>query len=91
MLTMERKQDYFVGHFNAMASPCEVLIDTTSEPIARQICDVASNEATRIEHKFSRYRQNNIIYRINTGAKVTVDEETAKKAKVAIDRMLAVV
>ena len=78
MLTLERKQDYFVGHFSAMASPCEVLIDTISEPIARQISDIASNEATRIEHKFSRYRQDNIIHRINSGKKVAVDNETAR-------------
>ncbi len=78
MTTLEQRQDYFVGHFSAMASPCEVLIDTTDRTIARQITDIAANEATRIEHKLSRYREDNIIYQINSGNKVSVDEETAR-------------
>jgi thiamine biosynthesis lipoprotein len=78
MTTLEQRQDYFVGQFSAMASPCEVLISTTNEPIAKQISDIAATEATRIEHKLSRYREDNIIYQINSGNKVTVDEETAR-------------
>lgn len=78
MPTLEQKQDYFAGRFNAMASPCEILIDTTDEVIARQITSIAENEAKRIEHKLSRYRENNIIHQINSGNKVTVDDETAR-------------
>ena len=78
MPTLELRQDYYVGIFNAMASPCEILIDTTDELIARKITNIAANEAIRIEQKLSRYRKNNIIHQINTGEKVTVDDETAR-------------
>ncbi len=78
MLTLEKRQDYFAGSFSAMASPCEILIDTTDESIASQVTGIAENEAKRIEHKLSRYRKNNIINRINSGDKVTVDDETAR-------------
>lgn len=78
MPTLELRQDYYVGIFNAMASPCEILIDTTDESIARKITNIAANEAIRIEQKLSRYRKNNIIHQINTGEKVTVDDETAR-------------
>ncbi len=40
---------------------------------------IVATEALRIEHKFSRYRDDNIIHRINSaaGASVEVDAETA--------------
>ncbi len=71
--------DYWVGRFNAMASPCEVLIDTQDPLLAKQLADIAQQEALRIEQKLSRYRQDNIIHKINNaqGATVKVDEETA--------------
>ena len=62
-----------------MASPCEVLVDTDDEPTARAALDAARGEALRIEHKFSRYRSDNVIDRINhsAGKPVEVDEELA--------------
>ena len=35
--------DYFVGRFSAMASPCEVLVDTTDRKHARQALDIAAH------------------------------------------------
>jgi len=78
MPSLEQRQDYFAGHFSAMASPCEVLIDTPDKTIAQQAVDIAAKEATRIEHKLSRYRDDNIIHQINSGSAVTVDDETAR-------------
>lgn len=77
--TLEFKGDYWVGRFQAMASPCEILMDIDDNQTARTLVDVAQTEALRIEHKFSRYRDDNIVYRINhsQGAAVEVDEETA--------------
>jgi thiamine biosynthesis lipoprotein len=68
------------GSFTAMASPCEVLIEVGDEQLARQILKVVSGEATRIEQKFSRYRDDNVIHQINNalGKAVTVDDETAR-------------
>ncbi|MCB1753939.1 MAG: FAD:protein FMN transferase [Gammaproteobacteria bacterium] len=63
-----------------MASPCEVFVDDTNESITQKLCESAFAEAQRIEKKYSRYRSDNIIHRINTsaGKAVEVDEETAQ-------------
>lgn len=63
-----------------MASPCEVLLDQPSPALLQQCGELAQREALRIEQHFSRYRQDNLIYRINTsnGKPVSVDEELAK-------------
>lgn len=62
-----------------MASPCELLIETADSQLAESLGVLASKEALRIERKFSRYRDDNIIYRINhsRSGKVKVDDETA--------------
>ncbi|MDH5765106.1 MAG: FAD:protein FMN transferase [Gammaproteobacteria bacterium] len=77
--TLTRINDIWLGQFTAMASPCEVLIATQDRKIASQVTEIACNEAHRIEEKFSRYRDNNIIFKINNanGATVEVDNETA--------------
>ena len=69
-----------VGRFTAMASPCEVLVDTAEAAEAAAAVEIARQEALRIEHKFSRYRDDNIVHRINhsQGLPVAVDEETAR-------------
>ncbi len=66
--------------FTAMASPCEVLIDGGDRATAARLAEAVANEAWRIERKFSRYRDDNIVHRINTanGVAVTVDAETAQ-------------
>lgn len=62
-----------------MASPCEVLVDSNSKELANTVGKIAHDEARRIENKFSRYLDDNIIYRINNadGEPIEVDEETA--------------
>jgi FAD:protein FMN transferase len=77
--SLEYKQDHWIGRFQAMASPCEILIDSDDQHLAAQLLQAAKDEALRIEHKFSRYRQDNITYQINQshGREVEVDEETA--------------
>lgn len=62
-----------------MASPCEVLIECELETEARQLSELAQREAMRIEQKFSRYRDDNIVHRINQGGDdIQVDSETAR-------------
>lgn len=63
-----------------MASPCDVLMEVTDESVAREILDAVASEAWRIEDKYSRYRKNNIIYRINNshGDTVVIDAETSR-------------
>jgi thiamine biosynthesis lipoprotein len=75
-----RGTDHWIGRFAAMACPCEVLIEQVPEALARRILEAVSNCAWRIEAKFSRYRDDNIVHLINTraGQPITVDAETAK-------------
>jgi thiamine biosynthesis lipoprotein len=64
--------------FTAMASPCELLFDTTDPGVAADLGRAAAGEAWRIEAKFSRYRPDSIVTVINRseGRAVPVDEET---------------
>ena len=85
MDTKELKRDFqlekidsgYRGSFDAMASPCEVLIETDDAQLASDITEIAANEAWRIEQKFSRYRDDNILYQIHhaEGEEVEVDDE----------------
>ena len=82
---LERLEDCWRGRFSAMASPCEVLMDVTQQDLAQQIVDAVASEAWRIEQKFSRYRDDNIIYRINfsDGKPVQIDAETLRLLRFA--------
>jgi len=76
---MIRRDDYWIGRFSAMASPCEVLLEGPSRQRAERLTRVVAHEALRIEHKFSRYRDDNVMARINraAGRTLEVDSETA--------------
>lgn len=77
--TLTRDADHWMGRFVAMASPCEVLMDDASASLAQQVLDTVAAEAWRIERKFSRYRGDSVVQRINQGAgsEMEVDEECA--------------
>lgn len=76
---IEQRGNLFVGHFSAMASPCEILIETCDQTLAKSLIECAADEAWRVEAKFSRYRSDNIIHKINqsNGQIIEVDAETA--------------
>jgi len=78
-VSVEEGQDCLVGRFGAMASPCEILIESDDRSEAAELAEIAAVEAWRIEDKFSRYLPGNIVGRINAsgGDAVPVDEETA--------------
>ena len=78
-LALQKAKGYWIGRFRAMASPCEVLLEVKKKAEARQLLQLAVEEAMRIEQKFSRYRSDNIIYQINhaNGESIDVDAETA--------------
>lgn len=79
-VNLEQKQNNWHGTFKSMASPCEVIIETDDHNEAEQIVKVVTTEAWRIEQKFSRYRDDNIIFKINesNGNVIEVDAETAR-------------
>ena len=66
--------------FSAMASPCEILLAQCSASDARFLSEMAFNEVKRIEHKFSRYREGNIVYQINNsnGYPIDIDDEVSR-------------
>lgn len=78
-ITTEIKKDYSIGRFSAMACPCEILVESSDPSLISSLTRLAFKEAKRIEQKFSRYRQDNIIYQINNanGAAIKVDDESA--------------
>jgi len=78
--TLRRADDIWIGSFQAMASPCEVLMEVDDRREAGAILSVVASEARRIESKFSRYLPGNIVHRINSspGRPVPVDEETGR-------------
>ena len=77
--SVERLGTVTVGKFIAMASPCEVLVDTLDQAEAGSLALLAAAEARRIEAKFSRYREDSVVGRMNRagGRETAVDDETA--------------
>ncbi len=74
-----REGDLIAITFAAMASPCELVVETSDRALALELGGVAAAEAWRIEDKFSRYRNDSVVGRINASAgnPIEVDEETA--------------
>jgi len=69
----------WTGRFEAMASPCELLVDGGSENEAERLLGLARDEALRVERKFSRYRPDSELSRwhAQAGEAIAVDDESA--------------
>lgn len=66
--------------FQAMASPCRLMIDGEDAEAMEASARRCIEEIRRIEHKYSRYRADSILSRINAAAgasAVPIDEETS--------------
>jgi thiamine biosynthesis lipoprotein len=79
LIPLTRSGDDFLCQFQAMATPCEIRIETPDRVLAAGAAQAATAVARRIEDKFSRYRDDSVIGRINCagGQMVEVDKETA--------------
>ena len=77
IFSIEQKSDHMIGRFSAMASPCELLIETHDPLLANHLTSLAYKETKRIEQKFSRYLRNNVMANINhsDGKPVVIDDE----------------
>lgn len=84
-VSIEVRGDHICGRFDAMASPCEVLIDAIDSQQALALTQAIAAEAWRIESKYSRYRDDNIMYEINhaQGQAVAIDHETQQLLSLA--------
>ncbi|TWX64564.1 FAD:protein FMN transferase [Colwellia demingiae] len=78
ILKLSSQKDSHSISFNAMASPCEVIVQTQNKRLAEQVAQCVSHEVWRIEDKYSRYDSQSICSQINNNAgnKVAIDEET---------------
>ncbi|MDF1628966.1 MAG: FAD:protein FMN transferase [Alcanivoracaceae bacterium] len=74
---LSRTREGWIGRFEAMASPCEVQLRDVSRVLAQHVTDLVAEEAWRVEQRFSRYRDDNIIAQIRdaNGKWVTLDDE----------------
>jgi len=76
---VERGELFHKISFSAMASPCELLVEIGDDDNQKlnALADAAFFEVQRIEQKFSRYRRDNLCFRINNanGKKVSIDDE----------------
>jgi FAD:protein FMN transferase len=72
----------FGFQFGAMASACELRLAGAPQHQLAAAAQLAIEEVQRIEHKYSRYRADSIVSRINaaagSGAALEVDDETAQ-------------
>ncbi|PKH87448.1 FAD:protein FMN transferase [Colwellia sp. Bg11-28] len=77
-LKYSSQQDSHSISFNAMASPCEVIVQTRNKRLAEQVAQCVSHEVWRIEDKYSRYDSKSVCSQINSSAgnKIAIDEET---------------
>ncbi|VAW54038.1 FAD:protein FMN transferase [hydrothermal vent metagenome] len=78
-IQIKTNKDYSIGQFAAMACPCEILIESIDPSHIQMLTELAYQEAKRIEKKFSRYRDDNIIFKINNthSTAINLDSETA--------------
>ena len=79
-VALTRRGALWAGTFAAMGGPCEVLVAGGPRREAEGLCALAAREAWRVERTFSRYRDDNVVHRINTarGRALDVDAETAR-------------
>jgi FAD:protein FMN transferase len=75
---IKRGGHLLVGSFRSMASPCELLLDTTDIELGHHLLQAVIHEVRRIEQKFSRYLQNSCISQIalHAGTRTRIDAET---------------
>ena len=77
-LNCHPREGGFLLSFDAMASPCELLIDTQDKQLALAAGKIVADEAWRIEDKYSRYKTDSVCGQLNLKAGQTciIDEET---------------
>ena len=76
---IRQADSHWVITYRAMAGPCEILIRCANASEAGELASLSFHETARIEAKFSRYRDDSIVQKINrsSGTRVEVDEEMA--------------
>ena len=78
VVQLVKNEDSYGITFNAMASPCEVIIQSTDKHLATKLGNDIASEVWRIEDKYSRYNPCSVCGVINNSAghSIAIDEET---------------
>lgn len=76
---LARTESGWRARFQAMASPCELLVESAGQAQAHTLAALAQHEAQRIEHKFSRFRNDSVVAALHAarGRRIELDAETA--------------
>ena len=77
-IQLAKNKDSYAITFSAMASPCEVIIQSADKQFAAELGNIIATEVWRIEDKYSRYNQYSAcgVINSNAGNSVDIDEET---------------
>ncbi len=72
---------YFHFPFQAMGTACEIKLFASKQSLARKVAERVTQDVYRLEARYSRYRPDSFLSRINRraalGKKIKVDPETA--------------
>ena len=75
------KLHYYHYDFKAMGSPCSIQLYARNSKLGEHAAQVVIDDVVRLEGRFSRYRQDSFLSKINRvaarGGTITVDDETA--------------
>ena len=67
--------------FSAMGSPCELQFYAENDAVSQKVAQKIINDIKRLERKYSRYRSDSFLSKINQvaalGGSLSIDEETA--------------
>ena len=67
--------------FSAMGSPCELQFYAENDAVSQKVAQKIINDIKRLERKYSRYRSDSFLSKINRvaalGGSLSIDEETA--------------
>ena len=87
MFELAQRDSAWVARFHAMASPCEVHFRLRDKSEASQLASLAVSEVQRLESKYSRYRDGNIVHAINNadGESIDIDDETVRLLRFAAE------
>ncbi|MET1254116.1 FAD:protein FMN transferase [Aliikangiella maris] len=83
--SVSRKPNHSIVTFQAMASPCEILLATHELSVIQSIMQTVIPIIVEFENKYSRYQQHNLCWRLNhsAGEKIAIDLETFRMLEYA--------
>lgn len=74
----------FVYKFEAMTTPCEVVLFTQNAASAEACAKAILSEAKRLEYKYSYYREGSLLYRLNHRQTDRLDTESKQLIRRAL-------